>query len=126
MAGAFKVPGLVKSLGLVVEPVSAGERRKYRSLVLAVPLSSGAADWQPRQQLGPRAYAIFLRGLCLRLRIQVVPSACGCSADLLVRHVAFERNGRPLGSNRGRGLLRGAVGHYSAPTGYDDGSGHHP
>src|ERR1700676_314298 len=66
-----------------------------------------------------------LCGLCFWLRIQVVPSARGCSADMLVRHVAVERCRWPVGSNRGRDLLRGAVGDDPAPTGRDDGSGYH-
>jgi hypothetical protein len=37
MAGAVKFLGLVKSPGLVVGSVDAGERRKYRGLVPAVP-----------------------------------------------------------------------------------------
>jgi hypothetical protein len=44
MAGAVKFPGLVKSLGLVVVPVTAREWSEHRSLVLAVPLSSATVD----------------------------------------------------------------------------------
>ena len=66
-----------------------------------------------------------LRGLCVRLRLQVVPAARGCAADLPVRHLAVERRRRPVGGNRGRGLLRGAVGDHPAPARHHDGSGHH-
>ena len=38
----IKLPGLVKSRGLVVGPVDAGERRQYRGLVRAVPPASHA------------------------------------------------------------------------------------
>jgi len=40
MACAVKVPGLVKSRGLVVGSVDPGQRRQYRGLVRAVPLAS--------------------------------------------------------------------------------------
>src|SRR5262245_10408675 len=101
MAGAVKVPGLVKSGGAVVGSVDAGEWRKYRGLVLAVPLPSGPADRQSRRHVRERAYARSLCGICLRLRIQVVPSARGCSEDLLGRYLAVERHGGTVGSNRG-------------------------
>src|SRR6202171_3351666 len=109
MAGAVKFPGLVESPGLVVESVDRGQRRKYRGLVRAVPPAPRTADWQSRQHVRHRAHAPALCGLCFWLRIQVVPSARGCSADLLVRHVAVERCRRPVGRDRGRGLFRGAV-----------------
>src|SRR5450631_2778886 len=125
MAGAVKFPGLVKSAGLVVGSVDPGQRRKYRGLVLAVPPAPRTADWRSRRHVRHRAHARALCGLCFWLRIQVVPSARGCSTDLLVRHLAVERCRRPVGSNRGRGLLRGAMGDYPAPTGHDDGSRHH-
>src|SRR6202048_3198528 len=125
MAGAVKFPGLVKSPGLVVGSVDPGQRRKYRGLVLAVPPAPRTADWQSRLHVRHRAHAPPLCGLCFWLRIQVVPSARGCSADLLVRHMAVERCRRPVGGNRGRDLLRGAVGDYPAPAGHNDGSGHH-
>src|ERR1700730_3777223 len=125
MAGAVKFPGLVESLGLVVGSVDPGERRKYRGLVLAVLPAPGTADWQSRQHVQHRAHAPPLCGIRFWLRIQVVPSARGCSADLLVRHPAVERCRRTVGSNRGGDLLRGAVDDYPAPTGRDDGSGHH-
>ena len=118
-------PGLVKSPGLVVGPVDPGQRRQYRGLVPAVPPAPRTADRQSRQHVRHRAHAAALRGLCVRLRIQVVPSARGRAADLLVRHLAVERCRRPLGRNRGRDLLRGAVGDYPAPARHDDGSGHH-
>src|SRR5882672_2302622 len=125
MAGAVKFPGVVKSAGLVVGSVDPGQRRKYRGLVLSLPPAPPTADRQSRQHVRHRAHAPALRGLCFWLRIQVVPSARGCSADMLVRHVAVERCRRPDGGNRGRDLLRGAMGDYPAPAGYDDGSGHH-
>ena len=125
MAGAVKFPGLVKSAGLVVGSADAGQRRQYRGLVLAVPPASGTAGRQSRQHVRHRAHAPALRGLCFWLRIQVVPAARGCSADLPVRHLAVERRRRPVGRNRGRDLLRGAVGDHPAPAGHDDGSGHH-
>src|SRR5882724_1392888 len=125
MAGAGKFPGLVKSSGLVVGSVDRGQRRKYRGLVLAVPPVPRTADWRSRQHVRHRAHAPPLCGLCVWLRIQVVASARRCSADLLVRHLAVERCRRPVGSNRGRDLLRGAVGDYPASAGHDDGSGHH-
>src|SRR6266566_9391852 len=88
MAGAVKFPGLVESAGLVVGCVDPCQRRKYRRLVPAVPPAPRTADWQSWQQIRHRAHAPPLCGLCLWLRIQVVPSARGCSADLLVRHLA--------------------------------------
>src|SRR5882762_9498160 len=109
MAGAVKFPGLVKSPGLVVGSVDHGQRRKYRGLVLAVPPAPRTADWRSRRHVRHRAHAPPLCGLCVWLRIQVVASARGCSADLLVRHLAVERCRRPVSSNRGRDLLRGAV-----------------
>ena len=102
MAGAVKFPGLVKSPGLVVGSADAGQRRKYRGLVRAVPPAPGTAGRQSRQCVRHRAHAPPLRGLCFWLRIQLVPSARGCSADLPVRHVAVERCRRPVGRNRGR------------------------
>ena len=87
--------------------------------------ASRTAGRQLRRRVRHRAHAPPLCGLCFRLRIQVVPAARGCSADLLVRHLAVERHRRTVGGNRRRDLLRGAVGHYPAPTGHDDGSGHH-
>ncbi len=141
MAGAIKFPGLVESLGLVVESVDPGQRRQYRGLVLAVPPAPRTAEWQSRQHVRRRAHAPpgwqsrqhvqhpahapAVCGLCFWLRIQVVPSARGCSANLLVRHLAVERCRRPVGSHRGRDLLRGAVGDYASPAGRDDGIGHH-
>ena len=44
MAGAANFFGLVKSRSMVVVSVTARERSEHRSLVLAVPLSSRAAD----------------------------------------------------------------------------------
>src|ERR1700738_3362130 len=125
MAGAVKFPGLVKSPGMVVGSVDPGQRRKHRGLVLAVPSAPPTADRQSRQHVRHRAHAPPLCGLCFWLRIQVVPSARGCSTDLLVRYVAVERCRRPVGRNRGRDLFRGAVGDDPAPAGCDDGSGHH-
>src|SRR3974390_1670846 len=125
MAGAVEFPGLVKSPGVVVGAAGAGECRKYRSLVLAIRLPAGTPDRQSWQHVRHRAYALSLGGICFWLRIPVVSPARGRSADMLVRHVAVERNGRPVGSNRRRDLFRGAVGDNSAPAGYDDGSGHH-
>src|SRR6202047_4077601 len=110
MAGAVKLPGLVKSPGLVVGSVDPGQRCKYRGLVLAEPPVT--ADWRFRQPLWHRGYAPALCGLCFWLRVQVVPSARGCSADLPVRYLAVERYRRPVGRNRGRDLLCGAVGDY--------------
>src|SRR6202043_3820945 len=124
MAGEVKHPGLVKSPGLVVESVDHGQRREYCDLVLAVQPTPRTADSQSWLVWHP-AHAPALCGLCFWLRIQVVPSARGCSADMLVRHVAVERCRWPVGSNRGRDLLRGAVGDDPAPTGRDDGSGYH-
>src|SRR3984893_7757628 len=121
-----KFLGLVKSAGLVVGHVDPGQRRKYRGLVRAVPPISRTAGRQSRQHLRHRAHAPAQRGLSLWLRIQIVPSARGCSADLPVRHLAVERYRRPFGCYRGRNLLRGAVGDYPAPAGQDDGIGHHP
>ena len=122
MAGAVSFPGLVKSPSLVVVSVTPGERREYRSLVL-LQLSSGTAGawWHVRG----RPYALSLCGICFWLRVSVGTPARGYSANLLVRYVVVERNGGPVGSNRGRDLLRGAVGDYSAPIRYDDRSGHY-
>ena len=83
------------------------------------------ADRQSRQHVRHPAHAAALRGLCFWLRVQIVPAARGCSADLPVRHLAVERRRRPVGRNRGRDRLRGAVGDHPAPAGHDDGSGHH-
>src|SRR5580692_10763780 len=44
MAGAVRFPGLVKSPSLVVESADAGQRSKYRGLVLAVPPAPRTAD----------------------------------------------------------------------------------
>ena len=44
MAGAVKFPSLVKSPSLVVVSITARERSEHRSLVLAIPLSSGTTD----------------------------------------------------------------------------------
>src|SRR4051794_35061808 len=110
MAGAVTFLGLVKPPGLVVEPVGAGERRQYCCLALPVWPPSGNADRQSREHVRCQSDALSLCRICFWLRVQVVPSARGCSADLLVRHVAVERHGRAVGGNRGRDLLRGAVG----------------
>src|SRR5271163_1372117 len=56
-AGAVKVSGLVKSIGPVVGSVDPRQRRKYRSLVLAVPPTPGTADWQSRQHVQHRTHA---------------------------------------------------------------------
>src|SRR6266851_8353813 len=125
MAGAVKFPSLVKSRGLMVGSVDHGQRSKYRGLVLAVPRAPRTADRQSRRHVRHPAHAPALCGVCFWVRIQVVPSARGWSADLSVRHLAVERCRRPVGGNRGRDLLRGAVGDYPAPAGHDDGSGHH-
>src|SRR5215468_11104094 len=66
--GANKCPGVVKSPGLVVGCADAGQRRKHRNLVLAVPLPAGIADRRTRQQVRRRAYALSLGSICLRLR----------------------------------------------------------
>ena len=81
------------------------------------PAGSGARQHVLRH----RAHAAAQRGLCFRLRLQVVPATRGRSADLPVRHLAVERRRRPLGGNRGRNRLRGAVGDHPAPVGHDDG-----
>src|SRR3984893_15827259 len=120
MAGAVKFPGLVKATGLVVGSVDHGQRRKYRGLVRAVPRAPRTADRQSRQHVRHPAHAPALCGLCFWLRVQIVPSARGCSTDLSVRHVAVERCRRAVGRDRGRDLLRGAVGDYPAPAGHDD------
>src|SRR6185437_10417579 len=99
-AGAVRFAGLVKSARLVVESADAGERSKHRRLVLGVSLPTRSADGHP-QRVERRTHAAFLRGVCFWLRIQVDAAAGGCSEDLPVRHVAVERNGRPIGSNRG-------------------------
>jgi hypothetical protein len=52
------------------------------------------------------------------------PSACRCSADMLVRYVAFERNARPVSRNRSGDMLRDAMGDYSPASGYDGRSKH--
>src|SRR3984893_8961648 len=75
MAGAVKVPGLVKSPGLVVGSVDPGQRREYRGLVLALPPAPRTADRQSRQHVRHRDNAPPLCGLCFWLCIQVVPSA---------------------------------------------------
>jgi len=124
MAGAVKVLGLVKSARVVVVSVDAGERHQYRGLVLALPLPAETADRGSRQHGGQRGDAPSLRGIRLWLCIQIVPSARGCSADLPVRHLAVERHNRTVGGDRGRGLLRGAVGDCPRSAGHDDGSGH--
>ena len=102
MAGAAEFPGLVKSPGLVVGSADAGQRRKYRDLVRAVPPAPGTAGWHSRQHARNRDHAHPLRGLCFWLRIPLVPPARGCSADLPVRHLAVERCGRAIGRNRSR------------------------
>src|ERR1700686_2931633 len=52
MAGGVKLtvnfPGLVKSAGVVVEPVDPGQRREHRDLVPAVPPAPRTADRRPR------------------------------------------------------------------------------
>src|SRR5215468_4828405 len=68
---------------------------------------------------------LLLCAACLWLRVQIVLSARGCSAHLPVRHLAVERHDRTLGSDRGRGLLRGAVGDCPPSAGHHVGSGHH-
>src|SRR6266550_3789051 len=89
MAGAVTVLGLVKSARVVVVSVDAREHHQYRGLVLAVPLPAETADRQSRQYVRHRADALSLRGIRLRLRVQIVPSARGCSADLPVRYLAL-------------------------------------
>src|SRR5262249_2460716 len=74
--------------------------------------------------LGHRGYAHSFCGICLWLRIPLDPPACRCSANLFVRYVALERNAWPIGSNRGRDMLRDAMGNYSPPTRHDDRSQH--
>src|SRR5215475_8109141 len=118
MAGAVEVLGLVKSARLVVVAVDARERHQYRGLVLALPLPAETADRRSWQHVPHRADAPSLRGICLWLRIQIVPSARGCSAHLPVRYLAVERHDRTLGGDRGRGLLRGAVGDRAASAGH--------
>ena len=120
-----RFPGLVKSPRVVVVAANARERHKYRGVVLALRLPSGTADRRSRQPSDVELMLLLCCGLRVRLRIQIVPSARGCSAHLPVRHLAVERNGRPVGRDRGRDLLCGPVGDYAAPTGHDDESGHH-
>ena len=80
---------------------------------------------QPRRRVRHRADAVALRGLCVRLRLPLVPAARGCAADLPVRHLAVERRRRPVGRDRRRDLLRRAVGDHPPPARHDDGRGHH-
>src|SRR5262249_36295513 len=115
MAGAVGGLGLVKSPRVVVGAVYARERPQYRGLVLALPLPAETADRRSRRHVRQhRADAPSLRGIRLWLRISIVPSARGCSAHLPVRHLAVERRDRTVGGDRGRGLLRGAVGDCAA------------
>src|SRR3984885_14091145 len=91
MAGAVNFPGLVESPGVVVESADAGQRPEHRGLVRAVPPAPRTADGRSRRDAGHRVHASALCGLCVRLRLQVVASARGCAADLLVRHLAVQR-----------------------------------
>ena len=127
MAGATRInfPGLVEPAGLVVGFLDRRQRRQYRGLVPAVPRTARTAGRPCRRRVRHRADAAALRRLCVRLRLPLVPAARGCAADLPVRPLAVERRGRPVGRDRGRDLLRGAVGDHPLPARHDDGSGHH-
>src|ERR687888_454157 len=71
--GAVKVLGLVESPRLVVVFIDARERHQYRGLVFAVPFPGNTAGRRPRQRVRRRADALSLRGIRLRLRIQIAP-----------------------------------------------------
>src|SRR6185295_9309561 len=87
MAGAVKVSGLVKSRILVVGTADTGERRQYCRLVRAVSRASAPAGRRGREHVRHRDHAAVLCGLCLWLRLPVIPAARRCSADLPVRHL---------------------------------------
>ena len=123
MAGAVRFPGLDESRVLVVGPADAGERRQYRRLVRAVSRASAPAGWRCRQHGRHRAHAAVLRGLCFRLRLQVISAARRRSADLPVRHLVVERSGRPDGGDRGRDRFCGAMGDSPAPARHHDRGG---
>src|SRR5262245_35701006 len=108
MVGGVEVSGLVKPGCTVVVFPRARERDEYRGLFLTVPLPAEAADRRLRYDRH-RIDASSVWGICVRLRIQIVLAARGCSADLPVRYLAVERHSRTIRSDRGRGLLRCAV-----------------
>jgi len=122
MAGrGVEVSGLVKPGCTVVVFPRARERDEYRGVFLIVPLPAEAADRRLRYDRH-RIDAPSVRGLCVRLRIQIVLAARGCSADLPVRYLAVERHSRTNRSDRGRGLLRCAVGDLATSARHHDGS----
>src|SRR5262245_12650920 len=121
MAGGVEVSGLVKPGCTVVVFPRARERDEYRGLFLTVPLPAKAADRRLRYDRH-RTDASSVWGLCVRLRIQIVLAARGCSANLPVRYLAVERHSRTISSDRGRCPLRCAVGDLATAPRHHDGS----
>ena len=74
---------------------------------------------------GTEFHVAALGGLCLWLRLQVGAPPRRRSANLLVRHLAIKRLRWPVRGNRGRDLLRGAVGDHPGQTGRNGGGGYH-
>ena len=126
MAGdAANFYGLVESGGLVVGIFDPCQRRQYRDLVRAVSSIAAAGGERCWCCARHRNHAAALCGLCVRLRVPLVPAARRCSAHLPVRHLAVERRRRPLGRDRGRNRLRGAVGDHPLSARHPDRRGHH-
>ena len=72
-----------------------------------------------------RASPSARRGLRVRLRFPFGAAARRCAAHLSVRHLALERDGRPLGGDRRRTVLRRAMGHRAARARPDQSFRHH-
>ena len=100
------------------------ERREHLFVVRFAPAPAAPSALVAHRHTGDRAACAAERGLRVRLRLSLAFAARRCSANLSVRHLAFQRAGRALGRHRCRALLCRPMGHRAARTGEDHAFGH--